>query len=178
VERRLTIADYLGGEETTRPQELAYGFLREPPAPGFGHQEIVGRLYVRLEAHVRAEKRGRVVLSPVDVILDPVRALVVQPDLAFVAAARLNICSDRIWGAPDLVVEVLSTHTRRHDRSTKLRWYRQYGVAECWIVDPVARSIEVHSATTSAPAVFEDERLVRSGVLPSLALAAADAFAG
>jgi hypothetical protein len=36
---------------------------------------------VRLEHHVSRYQLGRVVQSPIDVILDPERALVVQPDL-------------------------------------------------------------------------------------------------
>lgn len=95
---RITLDTYLAGEETTRPQELAYGFLREPPAPGFHHQIIVGRLHARLERHVRRCKAGRIVLAPVDVILDRDQALVVQPDLVFVSTARLDMCTDRIWG--------------------------------------------------------------------------------
>src|SRR5688572_21546716 len=102
MERRMTVEEYLTGVETNRPQELAYGILREPAAPGYHHQVIVGRLHVQLDAHIRAGNAGRLVLSPIDVILDVPRALVVQPDLVFVAAARSAICSDRIWGPPDL----------------------------------------------------------------------------
>jgi Uma2 family endonuclease len=199
MERRMTVEEYLTGEETNRPQELTYGILREPAAPGFDHQLIVGRLYVRLDAHVRAHTLGRVVLSPIDVVLDPVRALVVQPDLAFVASARLDICRDSIWGAPDLVVEVLSTSNRRHDRSVKVGWYGRYGVRECWIVDPVTRTIEVVALSdpavsdpavsdptasdpaapepASRPRLFDDDDLVMSAVLPTLRLRAGNAFA-
>src|SRR5262245_50010350 len=99
---RLTVEAYLAGEETMRPQELAFGVLREPPAPGFHHQIVVGRLHVRLDRHVNRYGTGRVVLSPVDVILDMEHGLVVQPDLVFVSTARAGICADRIWGAPDL----------------------------------------------------------------------------
>ena len=124
MSRRLTLEAYLAGEETMLPQELTYGVLREPPAPGFHHQIIVGRLHERLDRHVRRYKTGRVVLSPIDVILDARRALVVQPDLVFVSAARAGICSDRIRGAPDLTIEVLSKMNRRHDSDVKVTWYR------------------------------------------------------
>ncbi len=33
MERRITVAEYLGMPETNKPQELTYGILREPPAP-------------------------------------------------------------------------------------------------------------------------------------------------
>jgi Uma2 family endonuclease len=111
------------------------------------------------------------------VILDRTRALVVQPDVVFVSADRRGICTDRIWGAPDLVVEVLSTFRRRHDRVTKVRWYRQYGVRECWIVDPVSRSFEVLDLTSSAERTFEGSQIVRSRVFSRLHLRAASPFA-
>ena len=178
MERRTTVDQYLAGEETNRPQELAYGLLREPPAPGFAHQVIVGRLHVALDAHVRAARLGRVVESPVDVILDADRALVVQPDLVFVSAARLGICRDQIWGPPDLVVEVLSTSNRRHDRTVKVGWYQHYGVRECWLVDPIAGTIEVVDCSDGSPVprLFDGSDLVRSYVLPDLQMTAAAAF--
>jgi Uma2 family endonuclease len=178
--RRLTLQAYLAGEETMRPQELAFGVLREPPAPGLHHQIVVGRLYERLERHARRLKAGRVLLSPVDVILDVRRALVVQPDLVFVSAARLEMCTDRIWGGPDLTIEVLSTANRRHDRTVKVGWYREYGVRECWLVDPDACRIETIDLTTTAagPHVFEERQFIRSTVLPRLRLRAADVLTG
>lgn len=177
---RMTLEEYLAGEETMRPQELAYGILREPPAPGYHHQIIVGRLHVRLERHVRRWKAGSVVLSPVDVILDRERALVVQPDLVFVSTSREQICTDRIWGAPDLAIEVLSQTNRRHDCTRKVRWYREYGVRECWLVDPDSSRIEVIDLMAGEPSrVVHDEReTVRSAVLPRLRMRAGDIFAG
>jgi Uma2 family endonuclease len=180
VYRRITVPEYLTGEETNRPQELAYGVLREPATPTFEHQLIVGALFRRLDQHVRRFRLGRVVLSPMDVILDFERALVVQPDLLFVSTEHEAICRDRIWGAPDLTIEVLSQGNQRHDRIVKAEWYRQYGVREYWLVDLIARQVEVRELMTEEPGarVFEGRQLVRSRVLPRLRLKVADVFAG
>jgi Uma2 family endonuclease len=173
------VADYLAARETNRRRELAFGVVREPPAPGWGHQMVVGRLFTLLDRHVRRCGGGRVAVSPLDVVLDKERALIVQPDIVFVSEERVGICRERIWGAPDLVVEVLSTATRRHDTTVKLGWFEEYGVRECWLVDPVATAIDVRdlSAGEAASRVFEGRQIVRSRVLPRLRLRAAAAFA-
>ena len=106
--RRLTVDEYFDDPETLRPMELVHGIVREPPAPLYGHQVVVMRAIILLERHVRANGLGTVCVSPIDVVLDRDAALVVQPDLIFVSTARTSIIRDRIWGAPDLVVEVLS----------------------------------------------------------------------
>jgi Uma2 family endonuclease len=143
MERRRTVADYLGMPETMKPQELVYGVVREPPAPLYGHQAIVLHIGSTMQAFVRRRKLGEVAISPVDVVFDRERALVLQPDVIFVSAARAHIISDRVWGAPDLVVEVLSPRTASRDRTRKLEWYRQYGVKECWLVDDAAGQVTV-----------------------------------
>jgi Uma2 family endonuclease len=140
---RLTVEEYLAGSESVRPMELAFGVLREPPAPFYSHQAIVTRLTARLYEHVEACQLGMVCVSPIDVVLDRELALVVQPDVIFIAHERLHIVDRCVWGAPDLVVEVLSTATARRDRTTKVGWYDAYGVRECWLLDPVSNAIDV-----------------------------------
>jgi len=173
----MTAARYLRGLETLRRRELVWGVVREPPAPFYGHQALVTRLAALLEPHVRAKQLGRVCVAPIDVVLDARRHLVVQPDLVFVSAARLSIIQNQIWGAPDLVVEVLSPGTARHDGTTKLAWYGQYGVGECWLVDPRDRRLEVVTLAGPRPGrrSFRAGR-VRSRVLPGLRLRVAELF--
>ena len=176
--RRLTLPEYLSGEETNRPFELAYGVVREPASPTWQHQLVVGRVYQRLARHVSRYELGRVAQAPIDVVLDRDRALVVQPDVVFVANERLSICKARIWGAPDLAVEVLSMGTVRHDRIVKLSWFQRYGVRECWLVDPIGCEVEVVTLTEAARSsrACGEEQLVRSAVLPRLRLRVADLF--
>jgi Uma2 family endonuclease len=125
---------------------------------------------VKLAGHVQRYELGRVVASPIDVVLNAQPPLVVQPDVVFVLTHRLNICRERVWGPPDLVVEVLSTGTRRHDSTVKLEWYREYGVRECWLVDPVSLEITVFGIDGDEPRVFSDCERVRSTVLPRIRL--------
>lgn len=146
-----TTVEYLNTVEYNLPRELAHGILREPPAPFFTHQSIVLKIGRMLSQHVDCRGLGKVAVAPVDVVLDRDRALIVQPDVLFISTARLSIVRDQVWGAPDLVVEVLSPGTETHDRGEKLGWYRQYGVRECWLVDPYAERVVLFDFSGATP---------------------------
>ncbi len=171
---KLTVDAYFRLPESTHHMELVYGTVHEPPAPFYEHQSVVTRLTALLDRHVTRNQLGRVCVSPIDVVLDREAGLVLQPDLIFISNARLSIIRDRVWGAPDLAVEVLSPGTAARDRIFKIDCYRQHGVREAWLVDPEARLVEVHSfdvgKDVSAPRTFEEDSHVRSGVLPRLRL--------
>ena len=55
----------------------------------------------------------------------------------------VGTCSCGCKGAPDLIVEILSPSTLRHDRLVKLNLYQRARVREYWIVDPENRSVMV-----------------------------------
>ena len=176
--KHVSVDTYLRGPETLRPRELLVGHVREPPAPFWTHQSIVTRLTVLLDTHVRTLSLGCVCVSPIDVVLSSDPPLVVQPDVIFVSNERLPIIRQQVWGAPDLVVEVLSTATERRDRTMKVRWYRKYGARECWLVSLRDRRIEV--LTFLSPKTrrrrFGGSTILVSAVLPGLSITARDVF--
>ena len=63
------------------------------------------------------------------------------PDVC-VLCDRDKIRDDRICGAPDLVVEVLSRSTARYDRGRKMEVYAASGVREYWLADPRSKTVE------------------------------------
>jgi len=160
--------------ETNRPRELRYGILREPPAPFFRHQAVVFRVARRI-ADV-CDDADRVVIAPIDVILDADQALIVQPDVLFVSAARASIIRDQIWGAPDLVVEVLSPGTAERDRTEKRGWYRQYGVREYWLIDTLQNQVTLLDFSGALPVehTARGDTELRSSVVPHLTIRPAD----
>jgi len=127
--------------ETNGPSELWDGELIVSPSPSFFHQEVVLRFYRHLYEWVTNRKLGKVIAGPIDVVLSPHR--VIQPDVAFIAAARLGIIGRVINGPVDLAVEVISLGHRQKDRIEKRDLYEQYGIKEFWLVDPEAQTIEV-----------------------------------
>ena len=166
MEKRITTNDYFGMPETNRPVELVYGLVREPPAPVYGHQKAVGQLFYLLKAHAEKRSLGEVGISPIDVVLDEAAALVVQPDVIFVAKERSSILRDRVLGAPDIVIEVVSPATEHRDRFVKLAWYRRYGVRECWIANPHTRTIDVIDCVDGTAESFAGIQVIRSRALP------------
>jgi Uma2 family endonuclease len=136
----LTYDDLRATPDDGNRYEILDGELHMTPAPSTTHQRISRNLEFVLHAHVAQLALGEVLDAPVDVILD--RSTVVQPDLVFVASARLSIITERgIEGAPDLVVEILSPGTEQRDRGFKQQLYGRYGVMHYWRVDPSARSL-------------------------------------
>lgn len=65
------------------------------------------------------------------------------PDM-MVVCDRSKIKPDGVYGAPDLVVEVLSPSTAKNDRTYKKDVYEACGVPEYWLVGPADKSIEVY----------------------------------
>jgi len=55
-----------------------------------------------------------------------------------------KVKKDGIYGAPDLVVEVLSPSTMRNDKTHKKDVYAHCGVREYWLIHPEDKSVEVY----------------------------------
>ena len=176
---RLTVDEYLRTPETMLPQELVWGMVRDAPAPAPGHQWAVGRCFIVLTEHVQRHAAGRVWVSPIDVVLDRERDLVVQPDLIVVAEARIGIVTDRVWGPPDLVIEVLSPRPRIGTLEERIGWFAQYGVRECWLVHQDARTVEVvefSSGIVAERRAYLSQQRLRSSVLPAFSATPAAIF--
>ncbi len=161
---RVTWQDVLLAPEDGNRYEAIGGELYMTPPPSFEHQRISHRLAVALHRILEAPGHGVVVAAPVGVEF-PDTEEGVQPDLVFVSRERSGIIR-RGWirGAPDLVVEILSPTTARRDRGVKRDLYRRQGVAEYWMVDRDARSVEVWSfaAGATSPQVYLDRVPVRT----------------
>ena len=176
---KLTFEEYCQLPESVLPHELIDGELRMPAAPTLRHQDIKGNIFSPMRQHVRDRDLGRVWMAPLDVVLDQARPLVLQPDLALVLRERSNIARDKIYGAPDLVVEILSRSGAVFDRTEKATFYAHHGVREYWLVDPDAETVEVRRLELHG---YETVGILRRGgtihslVLPDLLLSVDDVF--
>ena len=138
---KFTYQDYRTAPEDKR-YELLEGELLLVPAPMTYHQRILIKLSTRLHTFVESNGLGEVFIAPCDVVLS--NHDVAQPDLLYVSNERSHIITpENIQGGPDLVVEVLSPSTADRDLGYKRTLYARHGVAEYWVVDPVAKTVEV-----------------------------------
>jgi Uma2 family endonuclease len=169
----MTITEYFQTPETVLPQELAFGQLRVADSPSVSHQRVVRELVMALTPFVQDRKLGELLFAPMDVVLDFEADLVVQPDLLFVAKERAHIVTAKVYGVPDLVIEVLSPHPRIGKLSERLDWFSRYGVRECWLARLPEKQISVLTLTKQgvvAEQAFSRAERVRSDVLEGLDL--------
>ena len=145
-EERYTLADVLTWDEQERA-ELIDGALVMMAPPSRIHQKITAELGRQLGNYLEG-KKCEVYAAPFAVRLfekagdrpEDVDTLV-EPDLSVICdPGKLDDMGCK--GAPDLIIEILSPSTQRHDRLTKYNLYQRAGVREYWIVDPAARSIQ------------------------------------
>lgn len=121
--------------------EIIDGALHVTPFPDEAHHAVISSLHLLIGAHVRAQRLGKVYVSGLKVVLDEPTG--VGPDLVYISAARMGgMQADGFHGAPDLLVEVVSTRPAL-DRRLKLEKYAQAGVPHYWIADPHERLLDV-----------------------------------
>ena len=137
------------------------------PAPSKRHQTTTKNLVSHLESFLEQAELGRVLKPPAAAKLTD--SDIVQPDLFFVAAARLDLLDGRVLeGAPDLVIEVpADTKARHRDLILKYRLYERYGVREYWIADPITRSVRIHRLLGGTLRKESEESFYTGGVLAS-----------
>jgi len=125
--------------------ELIDGVVYNLAAPSYKHQKAVQEILVSFYNGLKGMSCVPLT-SPFDITL-PKSAdniCVVQPDV-FVICDKHNIDDKgKYLGTPSLVVEVLSPSTRSKDMLKKLDLYKETGVKEYWIVDPVHEQVLVY----------------------------------
>ena len=129
---RFTWAEYRCWPDDQRWQ-IIDGAAHAMPAPSLRHQAVVGRLFARLEQHLRG-RPCRPFVAPTDVRLSEHDA--VQPDILVVCNPD-SITDTHIDGAPDVIVEILSPGTAALDLRQKKALYERAGVREYLVIDPL-----------------------------------------
>ena len=114
------------------------------PAANLTHSGIIMRLGMIIGNYLVEHKSGYIFSDDVDVYFSD--GTLYKPDLVVVLKENEKILNwtSNIYGAPDMVVEVLSKSTKKKDLTIKKDTYEAQGVREYWIVDPWAKSVSVY----------------------------------
>lgn len=165
-DQEYTVEEYMQLPENA-PFQLIHGKLIYMPSPKRVHQHISMVLSSRVYQHVISAQSGTVMPAPFDVHFD--KKNVFQPDLLFISNERKHILKDWVYGAPDLVVEILSEGTASKDRNEKMETYGKYNVLEYWVISPENQQVEVYensSGQMTLTKTLTSSDTLTSSVLP------------
>jgi len=137
-----TYEDFLAIPEDVRV-ELIDGVIYDMAVPTLAHQAIQTAIFEQFLPCLHKHPGCSFFVSPVSVRLDKDDRTVVEPDIVIICD-RSKLEGRYIWGAPDLLIEVLSPSTRRKDMFLKLNKYMRAGVREYWMIDIPAQKILVY----------------------------------
>jgi Uma2 family endonuclease len=179
---RLTYDDLVLFPDDGRRHEIIDGEHFVTPSPNVRHQRLVMRLSADIATYLREHPgSGEVFGSPLDVVLSSHD--VVAPDLLLVAADQSAILTENnVQGPPALVVEILSTSTRKRDAQIKRRLYERAGIREYWLVDPELGTVQVFRLSAEgklarvAELTAEDADTLTTPLLPGCSIGLRDLF--
>ncbi len=122
------------------PIEVIRNRFYMSPSPNFNHFEVAKSIFKALDAFAEENNAGTVCYAPVDVFLGDNNA--VQPDVFFISKENQNLINaDGVYGAPDIVVEVLLPKNKNADLVKKKAEYEKFGVKEYFIVEPSDKAV-------------------------------------
>jgi Uma2 family endonuclease len=175
--RALTLDEFLDADiEEGYRYELARGVLEVNQVANDPHRQVVCNLYDSV-GHYRRLNPGRILAfgggSEFQFII-PGLASGRNPDLAVVLRGAPKDWRGR--RRPFLAAEVVSRGSVARDYVTKREEYLAYGLDEYWIVDPLERKVTVltRRGDTWSEAVFRDDQVIASLVLPGFATTVAE----
>lgn len=178
TKNKYTEKDYMLLEEGAPFQLINYDLIMSP-SPNLYHQitsiKLTKFFLFFLE---KTNNKGLFLTAPMDVKLD--EGNVFQPDLIYISENRkAEILKERIEGAPDLIIEILSPSNGYYDLRQKKDVYEKHGVKEYIIIDPMQQNVDVFVLINEVYAL--DQKVYQSGsfhstVLPGFSVELKDLF--
>jgi len=186
LNKRYTFADYLTWMDDKR-RELIDGFINlMTPAPLRIHQEIAANLYLEIGNQL-SDNPCKAYFAPFDVrlpnnpneISDEQVYTVVQPDISIICDLT-KLDKKGCVGPPDLIVEIISPATAKHDIEDKYRLYEKHGVKEYWIVYPESKSVSVFLLDSSGKyqivGMYADDTKVKVNIFDNVTIDLKEVF--
>jgi len=161
--RKATYEEFLEftKEETLDRYEYIDGEIFLQASPKVAHQFASAKIF-GIFSNILNEQTCQPFTAPFDITISRHEGdiNVVQPDLMIICALEENLGDDGYYhGIPELVVEILSSGTKRNDLIKKLNLYLDGGIKEYWIVDPEIKQVLIYR--------FEDGQILKNKAFSS-----------
>lgn len=137
LNKKYSWQDYLKWPDAERWEVINGKVYDMSQSPTLKHQDIAGNFFALLKSALKGHS-CRVFIAPLDVYFDDTNF--VQPDV-IVVCDKTKI-KDKIHGAPDLIIEILSPATAIKDKKEKKNLYESFGVREYVLADPEEMFVE------------------------------------
>ena len=176
-DRRYTYADYLTYPDDER-WEIIGGVPYMQSAPTPIHQEILMELSKQIAVYLTG-KTCKICPTPFCVRLpqggyeenEKDVKNIVEPDISIICD-KSKIDDKGCYGAPDMIIEIISPSSIKRDRFIKFNLYEKAGVKEYWIVEPDQKLVSVFllqkSERFSRPEMYTDEDSISVSIFPNL----------
>ena len=186
LNKRYSFADYLTWVDDTR-RELIDGFIKlMSPAPARIHQRISWRLTKKINQFVENQP-FHVYYAPFDVRLpqhpeqrgnDQIYT-VVQPDIVVICDLS-KLDAQGCIGAPEMVIEIVSPSSIKHDLEEKFVLYQNSGVLEYWIIFTEDKAIQVFTMNDEKKyqlaGMYAGDSIAKSMIFNGLQVELSDVF--
>lgn len=160
--------------------EIIDGELYLMSSPISKHQVVLMDMAFQFKEFFK-DKKCMPFIAPLDVRLDnkgKKSKNVIQPDIMVVCDH--NKVNDKIDGAPDLIVEILSKYNKKHDKFDKYHLYQKYGVREYWIIDIEEGMAYVYILSKdniyTLPRVYNIKEKIKSSIFKGLEISLEETF--
>lgn len=159
--------------------ELDEGRITEMPPASFLHGVVQGRLFHVLARYLERTGEDFEVSVGAGFRLGPDTVRI--PDVCLVSRSALSAMARGggvLEGAPALAVEVVSPSDTAAGLDRKTEQCLEAGTASVWVIYPATRHVLVHRRSGETLKVSAGQQIQEPELLPGLALAVSELFAG
>ena len=142
---------------------------------------VAGKIYARIDQHAQTHRQGWVFSegNTYQCFRDAPKK-VRKADTSFIRLDRLTLAEFNQDGhcpiAPDLSVEVVSPNDVKYDVDRKVGEFLNAGTQLVWVVNPDAKTVEIHRADGTGIILHENDQLSGEDVLPGFSCRVGDLF--
>lgn len=156
-----TEEDYYNIPEDIRAELIEGELIYNLASPTRFHQAILGELFSIIHQYIKSMGGPcHVYPAPFAVELNKIKRTIVEPDISVICNHN-KLTNRGCTGAPDWIIEIVSSGNPSHDYVRKRDLYKKAGVREYWIVDPFKETVSVflsdEGSSAEAAYTFQDK---------------------